>query len=48
MPEAFTSMARILIVDDEPTAVENLAHVCKKEGHQVTTRTTGQGAIEVM
>ncbi len=43
-----TNKAHILIVDDEPTAVENLAHVCKKEGHLVTTRTTGQGAIEAM
>ncbi len=48
MPEVITSKARILIVDDEPTAVENLAHVCRKEGHQVTTRITGQGAIEAM
>ena len=48
MTEILTTRAHILIVDDEPTAVENLAHVCRKEGHQVTTRTTGQGAIEAM
>jgi len=48
MTELLSEMALILIVDDEPTAVENLAHVCRKEGHQVTTRTTGQGAIEAL
>ncbi len=37
-----------MIVDDEVTAVENMAHVCRKEGHEVTTRTTGMGAIEAM
>ncbi|WP_456407388.1 sigma-54-dependent transcriptional regulator [Thiolapillus sp.] len=39
---------RILIVDDEATAVENLAHVCRKEGYEVTTRTTGMGALSVL
>ena len=39
---------RILIVDDEVTAVENLAHVCRKQGHEVTTRTSGKGAIEAL
>ncbi len=39
---------RILIVDDEATAVENLAHVCRKQGYEVTERTTGMGAIEAM
>lgn len=39
---------RILIVDDEATAVENLAHVCRKEGHEVTTRTSGKGALEAL
>jgi DNA-binding NtrC family response regulator len=38
----------ILIVDDEATAVENLAHVCRKQGYEVTERTTGMGAIEAM
>jgi DNA-binding NtrC family response regulator len=37
-----------LIVDDEATAVENLAHVCRKAGYEVTTRTTGKGAIEAL
>jgi len=39
---------RILIVDDEVTAVDNLAHVFRKEGHDVTTRTTGMGALEAL
>ena len=43
-PEA----SRVLIVDDEATAVENLAHVCRKQGYDVTTRTTGQGALEAL
>jgi len=38
----------ILIVDDEATAVDNLAHVCRKQGHEVTTRTTGKSAIEAL
>lgn len=38
----------ILIVDDEATAVENLAHVCRKEGYEITTRTSGQGAIKAL
>jgi DNA-binding NtrC family response regulator len=39
---------RILIVDDEPPAVTNLAHVCRKEGYEVTTRTSGAGALEAL
>ncbi|NOQ90239.1 MAG: response regulator, partial [Gammaproteobacteria bacterium] len=38
----------ILIVDDEATAVENLAHVFRKEGYEVTTRMTGMGALEIL
>ncbi len=48
MTETAPDTGRILIVDDEVTAVENMAHVCRKEGHEVTTRTTGMGAIEAM
>ncbi|MCB1758621.1 MAG: sigma-54-dependent Fis family transcriptional regulator [Gammaproteobacteria bacterium] len=48
MDERTTTGERILIVDDEATAVENLAHVCRKEGYTVTTRTSGQGALQVM
>ena len=39
---------QILIVDDEATAVDNLAHVCRKQGYAVTTRTTGMGALEAL
>jgi len=48
VPESSSNAGHILIVDDEATAVENLAHVCRKEGHEVTTRTTGKGAIEAL
>ncbi len=48
MIEHSSGAGRILIVDDEATAVDNLAHVCRKEGLNVTTRTTGMGAIEAM
>ncbi len=48
MSEAAPHTGRILIVDDEATAVENLAHVFRKLGHEVTTRTTGMGAIEAL
>ena len=48
MNETRTCTGKILIVDDEATAVENLAHVCRKEGHQVTTRTTGMGALDAL
>jgi DNA-binding NtrC family response regulator len=46
--ESISDIGHILIVDDEATAVENLAHVCRKQGHEVITRTTGQGAIEAL
>lgn len=48
MTESSSNAGHILIVDDEATAVENLAHVCRKEGHEVITRTTGKGAIEAL
>ena len=48
MIEHAPDTSRVLIVDDEATAVENLAHVCRKEGYDVTTRTTGQGALEAL
>jgi DNA-binding NtrC family response regulator len=46
--EISSNAGQILIVDDEATAVENLAHVCRKEGYEITTRTSGQGAIEAL
>lgn len=48
MTESLRESCRILIVDDEATAVENLAHVCRKEGYEVVTRTSGMGAIEAL
>lgn len=48
MTETLSTTGQILIVDDEATAVENLAHVCRKEGYEVTTRTSGNGAIEAL
>ena len=48
MSEAAAVTGSILIVDDEATAVENLAHVCRKQGYEVTERTTGMGAIEAI
>ncbi|PVV17954.1 MAG: Fis family transcriptional regulator [gamma proteobacterium symbiont of Ctena orbiculata] len=43
-----TEKASILIVDDEETAVDNLAHVCRKQGYEVTTRTSGAGAVDAL
>ncbi|MFV9614762.1 MAG: sigma-54-dependent transcriptional regulator [Gammaproteobacteria bacterium] len=48
MIESASNIAQILIVDDEATAVDNLAHVCRKEGYDVTTRMTGMGALEIL
>ncbi len=48
MVEVSSEIGRVLIVDDEATAVDNLAHVCRKEGYAVTTRTSGAGAIEAL
>lgn len=48
MTDIQTGAGRILIVDDEATAVENLAHVCRKEGYEVTTRTSGTGAMDAL
>jgi DNA-binding NtrC family response regulator len=48
MPESVKEKASILIVDDEQAAVDNLAHVCRKQGYEVTTRTSGAGAIEAL
>ncbi|MBF0142337.1 MAG: sigma-54-dependent Fis family transcriptional regulator [Magnetococcales bacterium] len=39
---------RLLIVDDEKIAVNNLAHVMRKEGYEVTTATSGAAALRLM
>lgn len=38
-------MARILIVDDSPTDVQNLKNILQKAGHQVSDVQTGAEAI---
>jgi DNA-binding NtrC family response regulator len=48
MNEPQEDSPRVLIVDDETTAVENLAHVCRKQGYRVTTRNSGAGALEAL
>ncbi len=48
MDDLAAASGRILIVDDEVTAVENLAHVCRKAGYIVTTRMSGMAAIEAL
>jgi DNA-binding NtrC family response regulator len=48
MTETSSEQGRILIVDDEATAVENLAHVCRRQGYDVTARTTGAGALDAL
>ena len=40
--------ARILIIDDEPIAVRNLAYALRKNGYDVTTRESGTGGLEAL
>jgi len=40
--------ARILVVDDEPIARENLGYILQKEGYQVETVETGEQAITAL
>ncbi|MCO6411431.1 MAG: sigma-54-dependent Fis family transcriptional regulator [Thiogranum sp.] len=39
---------KLLVVDDEPVAVKNLAYALRKSGHQVVTRTSGSGALATL
>lgn len=39
---------QILVIDDEPVAVKNLAYALSKEGYEVTTRGSGPGGLEVL
>ena len=48
MSEISPLAGRILIVDDETTALENLAYLCRKEGHDVVTRNSGVKALELL
>lgn len=40
--------ARILVIDDEPVAVKNLAYALRKNGYDVTTRESGAGGLEAL
>jgi DNA-binding NtrC family response regulator len=46
-PEA-TGKARLLVVDDEPVALRNLERVLAKEGYEVATASSGQGALRLL
>ncbi len=39
---------RLLVVDDEPVAVKNLAYALRKNGYDVTTRESGTGGLEAL
>ncbi|HEX4895228.1 MAG TPA: response regulator [Solimonas sp.] len=39
-------MARVMIVDDSPTDVQNLKGILTKAGHSVVEATSGQDALE--
>jgi DNA-binding NtrC family response regulator len=41
-------MTRLLVIDDEPVAVKNLAYALRKSGFEVTTRESGTGGYEVL
>ncbi|HSO08160.1 MAG TPA: sigma-54 dependent transcriptional regulator [Pelomicrobium sp.] len=43
-----TDPARLLIVDDEAVALANLEHVMRREGHAVTTATSGAAALALL
>ena len=40
--------ARILVVDDEEIALNNLKHVLKKEGYEVTASQSGPRALHLL
>ncbi len=40
--------ARILIIDDEKAALNNLEHIMKKEGYNVTSTQSGQNALRLL
>ncbi len=40
--------ARILVVDDEKVALNNLEHIMKKEGYNVTGTQSGQNALKLL
>ncbi|MGW8228963.1 MAG: sigma-54-dependent transcriptional regulator [Gammaproteobacteria bacterium] len=48
MNEQIPDKGTLLIVDDEPMAVENLAHALSKSGYLVTSCTSGPGGIKAL
>ncbi len=48
MNEHNQSQGKLLVIDDEPMAVENLAHALTKAGYAVTSRTSGPGGIKTL
>ncbi len=42
------NQAKILVIDDEKVAVKNLDYVLKKEGHEVTSTTSGVNALKLL
>jgi len=41
-------MAKILIVDDEEVARLTLADILKLEGHEISTASSGEKAVEIL
>jgi DNA-binding NtrC family response regulator len=48
MTEETPNKGKLLIVDDEPMAVENLGHALSKAGYLVTSCTSGPGGIKAL
>ena len=48
MNEQIPDKGTLLLVDDEPMAVENLAHALSKSGYLVTSCTSGPGGIKAL
>ncbi len=40
--------ARVLVVDDEPIALKNLGRALEREGYEVATASSGQGALKLL
>jgi DNA-binding NtrC family response regulator len=48
MSNEIPQKGKLLVVDDEPMAVENLAHALTRAGYHVTSRTSGPGGIKAL
>ena len=40
--------ARVLVVDDEPIALKNLERALEREGYEISTASSGQGALRLL